>query len=85
MSKGIEMMVRTLLSATGVDVEAAKKEALTRIEGFEYNLAVLNATLKSNDANLKAICEHLGVTYTAPEFIPDPAMARDAAMIEQAS
>lgn len=72
MALGIEMMVRSLLAATGVDVEAAKKEALTRIENFEHNLAVLNATLASNDANLKAICNHLGVPYTSPEFVPHP-------------
>lgn len=72
MALGIEMMVRSLLAATGVDVEAAKKEALTRIENFEHNLAVLNATLASNDANLKAICNHLGVPYTAPVFVPHP-------------
>ncbi len=72
MALGIEMLVKSILSATGVDVEAAKVEAITRIENFEHNLAVLNATLASNDANLKAICSHLGVPYTAPVHVPHP-------------
>lgn len=66
------MMVKSLLAATGIDVETVKGEAMQRIENFEHSVATLNARLKSIDANLRAICAHHGIEYVAPEEIPAP-------------
>lgn len=72
MAKGLEMMASTLLNAFGVNPDEIKKEAVTRIEQFESNVAILNATQTAILANLKNICEHLGVEYVAPITVEAP-------------
>lgn len=72
MSKGIEMMVRSLISAAGIDVEAVKAEAVERIQNFETNVATLNARLEAIETNLKAICEFHSIAYTPPRVISPP-------------
>lgn len=72
MSKGIEMLVRSLLSATGINVEAVKAEAVERIQNFETNVATLNSRLEAIEVNQRALCVHHGVEYTPPKPVPVP-------------
>lgn len=78
MSKGIEMAIRSLLSATGFNVDEVKAEVTQRIAQFEHNVATLNARMEAIDKNLKAICEHHGIPYTPPaEVIPPQKVAAE--------
>lgn len=69
MALGMEMAIRSLMGAMGVDVEAVKEEAVRRIADFESNVATLNANIASLNANVKALCEASGVTYTPPAIV----------------
>lgn len=72
MALGMEMMVSGLLRGFGVDPDAIKAEVLQRIAQFEHNVAVLNETQRAILANQKAIADHLGIAYNAPQFIEPP-------------
>lgn len=79
MSAGIEMMVKALLKAAGIDVQDAKASATAYVQNFQHEAAVANARLDAIELNLKAMCEFHGVTYTAPVIPPHPSTQQQAA------
>lgn len=69
----MENMIRTVLGAMDIDVEAIKKDVVVRVEQFEANINTLNATLIAlrnesarNAAMIESICIHLSLPLPPP-------------------
>lgn len=58
----VEMMMNTLLKATGLNMEEVKAEFVKRIGQFEQNIKLLNDTLIEIKKDQKAIADHLQIT-----------------------
>lgn len=58
---GVEMLVNTILSATGINPEEMKNEFTRRIDNFEENVRTLNNTLASINRRLSDIETALGI------------------------
>ena len=78
MSAGIEMMVKALLKAAGINVEDAKASATAYVQNFQHEAAVANARLDAIETNLKAMCEFHNVKYTPPVIPPHPSLQQAA-------
>lgn len=72
MANGVEILVRSLLSACGVNVADAKKEVMGRINRFEYESQTAIANITAINVNLKNICVKLDIPYIEPAVIEPP-------------
>ena len=78
MSAGIEMMVKALLKAAGINVEDAKSVATSYVQNFQHEAATANARLDAIEANLKAVCEFHGIEYKPAKIPPHPSLQQAA-------
>jgi hypothetical protein len=78
MSAGIEMMVKALLKAAGIDVQDAKKTATDYVHNFQHEAASANARLDAIELNVKAICEFHGIEYKPAIIPPHPSTLQAA-------
>lgn len=78
MSAGIEMMVKALLKAAGIDVHDATATAKKYVQDFQHETLKANARLDAIEANIKAICEFHGIEYKPAIIPPHPSMQQAA-------